>query len=141
MYSQKTYKSKIGIGLSFFMAIVLIGSSIAMSMETPVIWLGILFNLIIALFVTYTFTNTKYVIDSTKLQIKCGFLYNKTIPIQDIKRIEESRSPLSSPAASLDRLEIIYNKFDSILISPKEKKAFVEDMIKINSGIEVKWRK
>lgn len=141
MFLQKTYKSKIGIGLSLFIGIVLIGSSIPMFLETPVIWLGILLNVIIALFIIYTFTNTKYVIDATNLQIKCGFLYNKIIPIQDIRRIEESRSPLSSPAASLDRLEIIYNKFDSILISPKEKRAFVEDIIKINSGIKVKWRK
>lgn len=105
------------------------------------IWIGIAVNAVVGVFIVYTFTNLRYIIDEDTLTIHCGFLYKKSIPIHAIKRVEESRSPLSSPAASLDRLEIIYNKFDSILISPKEKKAFIEELIKRNPDIVVLYRK
>jgi hypothetical protein len=60
------------------------------------------------------------------------------IDIHQIKRIEETNSPLSSPAASFDRIEITYNKFDSVIISPKEKLGFIQDILQINPSIEVK---
>jgi hypothetical protein len=87
------------------------------------------------------FINTYYVIDKESLKIKSGFLYNAIIDIHSIRKIEESNSPLSSPAASFDRLEIIYNKYDSILISPKDKHSFIQDILKINPSIEIKYRK
>jgi hypothetical protein len=87
------------------------------------------------------FLTTNYTIDSNKLTIKCGFLYNKTIDIKTIKKITETNNPLSSPAASLDRLEIAYGKNDSILISPKQKSEFINDIKRINPGIEIKLKK
>jgi len=141
MSTPHTYPSKIGLGLSLFIAIALIGASIPMLLEQPVFWMGIAINATVALFITYTFTNLRYSIEQETLLIRCGFLYKKSIPIHAIKRIEESRSPLSSPAASMDRLEIIYNKFDSILISPKEKQAFIEELVKKNPEIVVLYRK
>lgn len=106
-----------------------------------IVWGGIAFNIAIGSFIAYTFTNTTYIIEDKTLRIKCGFLYNKKIDIERIKRVEESRSPLSSPAPSLDRLEIIYNKFDSILISPKDKGGFIDEVLKINPSIEVRYSK
>lgn len=138
---NRTFKSKIGIGLLLFITVVLIGTTIPMLLGDTIVWLGIGMNLLIGFFILYTLTNTVYIISGNMLHIKCGFLYNKKIDISTIKRIEESRSPLSSPAASMDRLEIIYNKFDSILISPKKKKKFIEEILKINSGITVHYRK
>jgi hypothetical protein len=38
----------------------------------------------------------------------------------------ESRSPFSSPALSLDRLQIDYGAGKSILISPADKEGFIE---------------
>ncbi len=127
--------------MSVFIAVVLIGSSIPMLLDQPVLWIGIAINAVVGLFIGYTFTNLRYIIDGDTLSIRCGFLYKKSIPIHAIKRVEESRSPLSSPAASLDRLEIIYNKFDSILISPKEKQAFIDELVKENPDIVVLYRK
>lgn len=137
----RTYKSKIGIGLSVFIIAALVGTTIPMLIGEEIVWLGLGINVATGLFILYTFTNTVYIIDGEILHIRCGPLYNKKIAISEIRRIEESRSPLSSPAASLDRLEIMYNKFDSVLISPKEKKEFIEDMLKINPAIVVRYRK
>lgn len=139
--ANRTFKSKIGIGLSISIAVILIGTTIPMLLGDEIVWLGIGINLVVGFFIFYTFTNTVYIINGNVLHIKCGFLYNKKIDISMIKRIEESRSPLSSPAASMDRLEIIYNKFDSILISPKKKKKFIEEILKINPDVIVRYRK
>jgi hypothetical protein len=38
----------------------------------------------------------------------------------------------------LDRIAVVYNKFDEVLISPKEREAFVQELLKINPNIEVK---
>lgn len=90
-------------------------------------------------FVVHLFLNTYYVIDGEELRIKAGFLYTVKINIHDIKRIEKSNSLLSSPALSIsDRIEIFYGKFDSVLISPKDRKGFVEELLRVNGGIEVK---
>jgi len=54
---------------------------------------------------------------------------------KDIRKIEETNNPLSAPALSIDRLEIHFNKFDSLLISPKNKKDFIADLQQINPEI------
>ncbi|HEX8376850.1 MAG TPA: PH domain-containing protein, partial [Pedobacter sp.] len=74
---------------------------------------------------------------SNKLQIRSGLFFNKTVSVESIRKIVETRMPMSSPAMSLDRLEVFYNKFDSVIISPKEKNEFIEQIRMINDRIEV----
>lgn len=54
-----------------------------------------------------------------------------------IKNISETRNPISSPALSLDRLEIVYNRFDSVLISPADKIDFIAELLHRKPDIEV----
>lgn len=74
------------------------------------------------------------------MKIRCGFLFNKYIDIKTIKKITETNNPLSSPATSLDRLEITYGKFDSILILPKQKIEFINDIKSLNPNVEIKLK-
>lgn len=60
------------------------------------------------------------------------------IEIQSIRKIYRTKNPLSSPAMSLDRIAIVYNTFDEILLSPKEREEFINELLKINPSIEVK---
>ena len=78
------------------------------------------------------FSKIKYVIDGQILKI-----WWIKVEIKSIKRIYKTRNPLSSPALSLDRIAIVYNKYDEVLISPKNKKEFVEELLKINPDIVV----
>ena len=87
------------------------------------------------------FITTNYTIDGNSLIIKCGFLLNKTIDIKGIKKITETNNPLSAPAISLDRLEISYGTYDSILISPKQKKEFIETIVSLNPQVEIRYKK
>jgi len=67
--------------------------------------------------------------------MKCGFLYNQQIKVSSITQIKETRNPISSPALALDRIEIKFDKYNSVLISPKKKEMFIEHLQQINPSI------
>lgn len=136
---KKIYNSKIGlelvIPLIFVFGIVLFLTVI----EKPN-WIGIAILAPVIVFIVHMFLTTNYTIENDKLTIKCGFLFNKTIDINSIKKITETNNALSSPATSLDRLEITYGKFDSVIISPKQKQEFINDITTLNPNVEVKFK-
>lgn len=70
--------------------------------------------------------NTQYRIEAEQLVITSLFLTWK-IPLSAIQKISPSNNSIASPALSLDRLRIDYQKQGKakfILISPKDKQAF-----------------
>ncbi len=70
--------------------------------------------------------STDYSFREDNLHIRSG-PFNWTIPVSGIRRIERSRSLVSGPALSLDRLLIHYGKHDWILVSPKDKEGFLSE--------------
>ncbi|WP_445452838.1 PH domain-containing protein [Flavobacterium sp. 25HG05S-40] len=132
---MKTYKSKIDwwLGLLLLYPIFLGISSI---IEGD--WMGYLVIVSCLLFIFFISKSTRYIITKDELIVKCMFIVNERIEISKIKKIEKTNSVLSSPALSLDRIAIKFNKFDEVYISPKEKQAFVDDLVKINPAIEIK---
>lgn len=72
--------------------------------------------------------------------VKSGFFIHKRINLELVKMIAETNSIIGSPAASLDRLEIIYDNFNSILISPKDKYGFIDHATSVNPQIEVRYK-
>ena len=83
-------------------------------------WLGVGIILVTSWLPLSIYRNTRYEISGDQLLITCGFLYNLKVNISRIRSIQDSRSLLSSPALSLDRQEIKYNKYDEVLISLKD---------------------
>lgn len=136
----KVYKSKIGFELVIPLILVF-GTVLFLTVSEKPSWLGVVILLPVILFVVHMFMTTYYTINGENLIVKCGFLFNKTIDINTIKKISETNNPLSSPATSIDRLEITYGKYDSVIISPKQKKEFIDNIILINPNIEVKFKK
>ena len=84
--------------------------------------------------------NTYYVIDGEFLIVKSGIIFNKKIDINSVRSIRETKSLLSAPALSFDRLEVNWGKYTGVVISPKEKKKFIEHMTKINPEIAVQMK-
>jgi len=125
----KKYSSKVSYGLLtvvfiiFFSPLILnlIKSGINLNLTLISLLLIIIFGLI-----THMFLKTEYTIKEHKLKIKCGFFTYKPIEINEIKEITKSSNIISSPAASFDRIEIKYGKFDEIIISPKDKFEFAK---------------
>lgn len=88
-------------------AMVIVGFSILVAVVLPV-WL--LFS-------------THYTVKAGVLVVRSGPL-KWSVPLSDIKSVHPTRSVLSSPALSLDRLEIRYGHGKSVLVSPKDKEGF-----------------
>lgn len=133
---MEKFKSK--IDLWFILFLVLLFGLILVRLVYDQSWIGFAFILFVIAFIVQMYSTTFYSIENKKLLIKCGFFYNLSIEIESIKQISESYNIISSPAFSFDRLEILYNNFDTVLISPKEKLRFIEAIKKINPQIEIK---
>lgn len=139
---MKTYKSKFGFGILVFITIIfgLIMGYMVYQNEPSEAILSVSGILIIVYgFCLHLNFSTEYAIahDGT-LKIKCGIFYNRQFDINKIKSVSKSNNLISSPAPSLDRIELAYGKFDTIVISPKDKIGFAEELIRINPNIENK---
>ena len=77
----------------------------------------------------WLYFSTRYTITGEFLMVKEG-PFSWIIPLEDISSIEPTRNPISSPALSLDRLLIRYGKSAELLISPKDKEAFMTELKK-----------
>ena len=132
---MKVFKSKIDwwFGLILVYPIFL---SITALLEGE--WIGLLGLVGVVGFILILSKTTQYIINENQLIVKSTWIVNERIDISKIKKIEKSNSILSSPALSLDRLLVRYNKYDEVLISPKEKKEFIDELLKINPAIEIK---
>lgn len=128
------YKSKIGWILVVVILLLLL-APIFQLLKKPVS-IGPIYLLLPALFIGYIFVSTYYEIGNGVLRVKSGFLLNRSILISSITKIEATKNPISAPATSFDRLEIFYNKFESVIISPKEKRAFIAHLKQLNPKIQ-----
>ncbi|QQZ11243.1 PH domain-containing protein [Heyndrickxia vini] len=98
-----------------------------------------LFGLIIVsislVFVIWLWINTYYEINNGDLKIIAGPFKYALISINEIKAIESTKNIITSPALSMDRIEIHYNKWHTIIISPKNQIKFINELQKINPKI------
>ena len=82
-----------------------------------------------------------YEITASTLEIRSGILLRYKIPLPSIVRVGPTSSPLSAPAWSLDRLRIDYltnGKKKVVLISPRDKKTFLRQLIETAPSLELK---
>ena len=131
-YSKVSYTLLIVVFIVFFGPLIpnYINDGFNSTMFLTTLALIILFGLIV-----HMFFNTTYKIEKEKLHIKCGFFKYRPVNIREMKKVSTSSNVISSPAASFDRIEITYGKFEELIISPKYKTKFVEDLQKINPKI------
>ncbi len=82
---------------------------------------------------------TRYIVTlKDELFIQVGWFGGSKILISDIVSIEKTRIALASPAPSLDRIQINYGKYSSVIISPSDKLAFIKFLREINPNISLK---
>ncbi|MBB6455393.1 membrane protein YdbS with pleckstrin-like domain [Salirhabdus euzebyi] len=67
---------------------------------------------------------TYYILTDNTLLIKYG-PFKKVIPYDEIRSAEKTTNPMSAPALSLKRIEIMYSKYDTALVSPKDRDLFL----------------
>jgi len=128
------YKSKIGWFLVPVIVLMVVAPVYLMINNSDGV--GPIILLLTFLFIIYIFLFTNYEVDDSVFRVKSGFLIKRTIQIDTITKIAATNNPISAPAASLDRLEIFYNTYESVIISPKEKRAFIAHLKQLNPKIE-----
>ena len=82
--------------------------------------------------------STGYTMTSDKLIARCG-PFTTVVSLDAIEKISPSRSPVASPACSLDRLHIRYSGSESgLLVSPIDKRVFLEALVVRCSNLTLK---
>lgn len=69
--------------------------------------------------------STYYLVNVGSLEVRSG-PFRWSIPLNEITEVRKSRSALSSPALSLDRMEVKYGRGRSILLSPRDSRGFLK---------------
>ena len=96
---------------------------------------GLFIALPIAFFMGWLWFTTGYLVEDNVLKIKFG-PFRKTVQIQQISKMNKSKNPISAPALSIDRIEIIHGKFfDGVFISPRHEREFVKLILQENPDI------
>jgi hypothetical protein len=133
---MRIYKSKIAWGLFIPLYVYLIGIAIFMAFHQLYLLIAVFVLLII--YLTDMLLHTEYRIDGAALYISCGLFYRKTIAIEQIIQVKDTQNILSSPALSIkNRIEIRYHKYDTIIISPADKAAFIAHLQQMHPGIKI----
>jgi hypothetical protein len=98
-------------------------------------------DLVLFLFLFWTYRTTNYTINDTILHWKSGPFHGKIV-INSITKITHHNGIIVptfwKPALSHIGLIITYNKFDDIYISPERSAEFLSQLIKINPNITIK---
>ncbi|MBF6641940.1 PH domain-containing protein [Flavobacterium sp. J49] len=127
---MKVYRSKIDWWLIIVIFIVFCYPMVEGVLSKDYVMFSVSFGILSLVFLM--FKSIKYKIDGENLHI-----WWTKIDIKSIKKIYSTHNPLSSPALSLDRIAVVYNKYDEVLISPKEREDFIRELLKINPNIVV----
>lgn len=100
-------------------------------------WLAGMISIMLFSVMLYIWLSAVYFVSPTHLRIRF-FFSNISIPIENIKSIKRKTSYLAGSGLSKKRLEINYNTYDSISISPIEEEIFLRELLNSNPAISVR---
>ncbi len=115
--------------LAAFIPLVYVGLSLSSLVMIPILLMGIGLPL-------WVLETTAYTLTDRTLVVRCG-PFHWDVPLWQITRITITRSPLSSPALSLDRLRIQYTAGAQIMISPDDRDRFLKDLRARGVNLEI----
>ncbi|WP_163969789.1 PH domain-containing protein [Oceanobacillus halotolerans] len=98
--------------------------------------LTVIFTVPLAIILLWFWFRTGYLIEEDKIKVRYGPI-RQTVNIKEIKRIHKRKLPLSAPALSMDRIEIMCSKFNVVTISPENQEKFIETLLAINPAIKL----
>jgi len=132
---KKAFKSKIGFLLGSALLILVCAEAFMIYTMTIV---GIIAIGLLIIFFIYMYMDTLYVLTSDKkLKIKSGFFFHTEIYIKSIRKVRSVRHLRASPALSSDRLEISYNRYGRVFVSPTHRSEFIKELKEVNPRIRV----
>ena len=132
---KTVYPSKIGTIIILFLLLV-VGRTVDTLLTTP--FDAVLHSLYIAvtLFVIVLVFGFRYTIEGTQLTVSVAGIYKKHYDIMRISEIKASHTLIAAPACSINRLKI-HCGGQILIISPRRKVEFVQQIRKINPKVKV----
>ena len=129
--AEKRFKSKIDTWILLLIVAMLVLDLVlilALAMDpavTPAAKTGgILVFIVLMAFLASLGLQTYYAVDKKQLRVVSG-PFRWKIPLDQITSVTPTRTLLSSPAMSLDRLKIEYGKPRPMIVSPADKDGFL----------------
>jgi len=124
---EKRYQTGFDAGMGAIIAVAIApGLVIAVVSPEGRTVLGITNALLIGLF-WYLYRTTHYTFEEHALRVQCGPI-KLAIPYEDIRGAQSSASLMSGYAMSLQRIELEYARFDSVLIPPADRAGFLDEL-------------
>lgn len=130
------YRSKVDAWLVVVCVAVVAVCAVPMLVD-EVSWVALVINLVVLAAVILPLFSIKYVIDDDKLTVSCLWIFTETFAVSKIESIRTTRTFLSAPAASVDRIEIKCGR-RSVIVSPLKREEFINHLCRINPDIVVK---
>ena len=116
-------------------------SVVALSTILPLFWQfsWLLFVIDVAEIVLLydMFFHTYYRIEGSRLIVKNGSALTFTYDISSIQSVSPTRTLLSAPALSLDRLKLTMKGGETVVISPKDKDGLIRELLNVNPEIKI----
>ena len=125
---MEVFKSKVDLWLLIVLVVSIVISLVAAvficrQVNTTSFFSGFFLVLAGAGLPLWLLVATQYTVNEEILKIKSG-PFKWLVPLAAITSVKDTRNPLSSPALSLDRLEISYGEGKKVMVSPIDKELF-----------------
>lgn len=114
----------IGIGAPISLALVFIANGVLYGAAR---WWALLPLLVAMAVFVWLLNSTSYAFEGGTLLVRCGPC-RWHIPLEQIFAVQDTDSVRSAPAMSMDRLEIRFADDERMLISPRDKAAFLAEL-------------
>ena len=129
--AARRFRSKVDRWIFVLLIIVIVGQviavgSAALQADDPLATTGMILAMVgVVGLMFWLLVGTYYTVERGIIRIVSG-PFRWKVPIDDITSVTATRSPLSSPALSLDRICIRYGKRRRIMISPADRDGFLK---------------
>lgn len=129
--AAKRFRSKVDSWILILMIVAIVVQIVAVGAAAlqagdPIVTTGLIL-LVIAVsgLMVWLLVGTHYTVDHGLIRIVAG-PFRWKVPVDQITSVAASRSPLSSPALSMDRIMIRYGKRRRIMVSPADQAGFLK---------------
>ncbi len=130
---KQVFKSKVDFIIILVIGILLFVPILPL-LISDFLFADLMIYVVIYLLIINLLFSISYIVDDKILVIKYLFVFSEKISIDEIISIKQTRSMLSAPAASFDRLQITLNN-KTVIISPRHKKSFIDLLCTYNPKI------
>lgn len=132
MAKTKTYRSKVDLWL---LGVLIAGMAVAgLGAVQPIVagtpggwWIAIGIALIGIGLPLWILLGTYYRFEADELIVRCG-PFRWRIALSEITEVLPTSNPVSSPALSLDHLKIVFGRGRTLLVSPRYKEEFRDEI-------------